>query len=64
MKGEGGVVLFNLELFCWMACVVRPLHIAVVQGDVKVIDQLLSVMLSINAPVDHFNQQRQVNTVQ
>ena len=47
-----------------MACVVRPLHIAVVQGDVKVIDQLLSVMLSINAPVDHFNQQRQVNTVQ
>jgi len=38
----------------------RPLHIAVVQGDVTVVDQLLSIMTSLSAPVDHFNRQRQV----
>jgi len=38
----------------------RPLHIAVVQGDIDVVDRLLSIMKLISAPVDHFNRQRQV----
>jgi len=40
----------------------RPLHIAVAQGDMTVIDQLLSIMATIKSPVDQFNRQRQVRT--
>jgi len=41
----------------------RPLHIAVVQGDINVIDRLLTIMRAVGAPVDHFNQRRQVNSI-
>ena len=41
-------------------CFCRPLHIAVVQGELRVVERLVNLMSMLRAKVDHYNKLRQV----